>query len=327
MTPDQGDAYPMALSRHINWNLLYTFVVVAEVESLSRAAQLLRRGQPAISAALKNLERQLDHQLVERGPRHFRLTEAGKLLYREAREICGSIDRISALLKDPGEVLTGNVRLTIASHMTSGLIDQSLFEFHQRYKRATISTTVMNSREMLEAMADRLIHFGIGPIFSKRPEFDYFHIFKEYCAFYCGASHPFFGRKDIDLAEMQDHSAIIYRSSIESDTLQSITELTKQVKFAMPSTGVANNLEEVRRMIVSGLGIGAIPVQIAERDVRDGILWRLPPYEDVMPIDVFLITNSRVRPSATEAAFIDVLREVVVRTPEDKRIYAKDSVL
>ncbi|MBA5790878.1 LysR family transcriptional regulator, partial [Escherichia coli] len=72
------------------------------------------------------------------------------------------------------------------------------------------------------------------------------------------------------------------------------------VKFAMPSTGVANNLEEVRRMIVSGLGIGAIPVQIAERDVRDGILWRLPPYEDVMPIDVFLITIFFDDPATTE---------------------------
>ena len=44
------------LARKINWNLLHMFVVVAEQHSISKAAQILGRGQPAVSAALKKLE-------------------------------------------------------------------------------------------------------------------------------------------------------------------------------------------------------------------------------------------------------------------------------
>jgi DNA-binding transcriptional LysR family regulator len=310
------------LSSRVNWNLLHMFVVLADAQNLSRAAETLGRGQPAVSAALKNLEDQLGHTLIERGPRLFRLTEAGKLLYREAREICGSIDRISNLLTDTEEVLVGNLRVVIASHMTSPLIDRSLYEFHRRYSRATITVTVMNSREINEAMADRLIHFGIGPIFSKLPEIEYFHIFKEYCGFYCGERHPLFGRRDLRISDLENQDCISYRSAIDSDTLQSITDMRNTVRFADPVKGIANNLEEVQRMVVAGLGIGAIPVQIAARDVRDGLLWRLPPYDDVMPIDVHLLTNPRVKPSKSELAYVAVLRELVEATSLEDRTYS-----
>lgn len=297
----------MASLKNINWNLLHTFVVVAEARSISKAAQILRRGQPAISAALKNLEGQMGHQLAERGPRNFELTEHGRLLLREAREICGAIDRISVLIKDTEDALTGNVRLTLASHMTSPIINRTLTEFHRRHHRATISCTVMNSSEIIEALANRLIHFGIGPTFNKRPEFEYIHIFKEYCGFYCGASHSLFGRENLSVDDLEDQNEITYQTAIHSDYLHSITEMRRQIKFRTPLTGVSANLEEVRRMIVAGMGIGAIPVQIAARDVRDGILWRLPPYENIMPIDVYLIKNDKVRASPTEKAFLEVL--------------------
>src|SRR5881392_3691918 len=83
------------LAKKINWNLLHMFVVVAEQQSLSRAANVLGRGQPAVSAALKKLEERLDCKLAIRGPTNFALTAAGEVLYREAREIANGIDRIS----------------------------------------------------------------------------------------------------------------------------------------------------------------------------------------------------------------------------------------
>jgi DNA-binding transcriptional LysR family regulator len=67
----------------------------------------------------------------------------------------------------------------MASDMTSPIIDSSLWEFHRRYPRATITVTVMNSREMLDALSDRLICFGIGPSCSKSPKLKYVQIFRE----------------------------------------------------------------------------------------------------------------------------------------------------
>lgn len=316
----------MALSRNINWNLLYTFVVIAEMQSLSRAARILGRGQPAVSAALKNLEEQLGVQLAERGSHVFRLTGAGRLLYREAVEICGAIDRITVFLSDSDETLTGNVRMSIASQMTSPIINDTMTLFHQRHPRATITNTVMNTPEIMLSLSNKIIHFGICPAVKQIEAFDYFHIFKEYCAFYCGPGHPLFGKKGLTVADLRDQTAVAYQTAVHSDSLQSITDLVQEIGFATPFVGVANTLEELRRMVVSGLGIGAIPVQIAARDVRDGRLWPLPPFDDVMPIDVYLITNAKVRPSVTEETFLQILREEVKSRPADKRVFTSANV-
>ncbi|WP_246377408.1 LysR family transcriptional regulator [Limibacillus halophilus] len=300
---------------------MHTFVVVAEEQSVSRAAEVLGRGQPAVSSALKKLEEQVGHKLAIRGPTAFSLTDAGKIIYREAREICGSIDRVSTLVADLTGELTGTVNLTIASHMTSPLIDRAFSEFHRRHPRATFATTIMTSPEIMASMADSTIYFGIGPVSTMRSEFEYFHIFKEHCGFYCGPGHRFFGVENLQLSDLENERAITYRAAVFSDVLQSITDMRHQAKFADPFVGVSNHMEEVRRMIITGLGIGPIPIHVAARDVRDGLMWRLPPYELVMPLDIYLITNPRVRPSRSEQAFIETLKEIVNATPYEQRVY------
>lgn len=311
----------MPLSKRINWNLLHTFSVIAEEKSVSRAAEVLGRGQPAVSSALKKLEEQVGCKLAVRGPTSFSLTDAGRIVYREAKEICGSIDRVSTLVSDLSGELTGTVNLTIASHMTSPLINRAFSEFHRHNPRATFDTTVMTSPEIVQAMENSLIYFGIGPVSNMREGFEYFHIFKEHCGFYCGPGHPLFGVENLTIEDLANTHAITYRAALYSDVLQSITDMRRMVGFAEPFVGVSSHMEEVRRMTMAGLGVGPFPIHIVERDVRDGLLWRLPPYEPVMPIDIYLFTNPRVRPSRTEQAFIKVLKEVVAATPYEERVY------
>ena len=74
-------------------------------------------------------------------------------------------------------------------------------------------------------------------------------------------------------------------------------------------------------MIIAGIGIGAIPIHIAARDEKDGLLWRLPPYKPMMPVDVFMITNPRVQPSRVEQSLIDVVKELVEASPLKERTY------
>jgi hypothetical protein len=52
---------------NLDWNLLRTFVVIVEEESITRAASRLLRRQPAISLALQRLETDLGMRLIERG--------------------------------------------------------------------------------------------------------------------------------------------------------------------------------------------------------------------------------------------------------------------
>lgn len=310
------------LARKINWNLLHMFVVVAEQQSLSRAADVLGRGQPAVSAALKKLEGRLDCKLALRGPTNFALTPAGEVLYREAREIANGIDRISLLIADLSGELTGTVHLAMASHMTSPLLNEAFAEFHRRHPKATFLTTVMSSPDIMKAMSASTIHFAITPLYQTPDQFECFHLFREHCAFYCGPTHRLFGRKDVTAAELRNEASVTYyRPASISYTLQTIADAHAEMQLAEPAVAVSNHMEEVRRMIVAGVGIGVIPIHIAARDEQDGLLWRLPPYKPMMPVDIFMITNPRVQPSRVEQSLIDVIKELVEAKPLKERTY------
>ena len=49
----------------LDWNLLRTFVVIAELKSITRAAEQLKLKQPSVSNALKRLEDRVGRRLVE----------------------------------------------------------------------------------------------------------------------------------------------------------------------------------------------------------------------------------------------------------------------
>eukprot|EP01031_Cornospumella_fuschlensis_P045950 gene45950-56238_t len=83
----------------LDWNLLRTFVVIAEVKSITRAAERLNLKQPSVSNALKRLEDRVGRRLVERDATRFDLTEVGQLLYEQAVEVFGTISQLPQLVR------------------------------------------------------------------------------------------------------------------------------------------------------------------------------------------------------------------------------------
>ena len=82
----------------MNLHLLRIFFEVARERSFSRAAAKLFISQPAVSKAVRELERQLGLPLLDRpgkGTREARLTEGGEALFEHARGIFASSGRRS----------------------------------------------------------------------------------------------------------------------------------------------------------------------------------------------------------------------------------------
>ena len=74
-------------------------------------------------------------------------------------------------------------------------------------------------------------------------------------------------------------------------------------------------------MVLAGLGIGALPIHVVERDVRDGLLFRLPPYQNPPAIDIWLVRHPRARVNRAEAEFTRLLQQRVAATPQEQRVY------
>jgi len=77
--------------RHLRY-----FLAVAEELNFSRAAQRLHIAQPPLSQQIRHLEDELGLQLLERGSRPLRLTEAGRFFRTQALEILARLDEAVA---------------------------------------------------------------------------------------------------------------------------------------------------------------------------------------------------------------------------------------
>lgn len=84
----------------INYHHLLYFKVIAEEQSVSKAAEKLRLGQPTLSAQLKKFEDTLGVELFQRQHKKLILTEQGKIALEYARQIFKLGDEMYEVLND-----------------------------------------------------------------------------------------------------------------------------------------------------------------------------------------------------------------------------------
>ena len=74
-------------------------------------------------------------------------------------------------------------------------------------------------------------------------------------------------------------------------------------------------------MIIAGLGIGPLPIHVVARDVRDGLLWRLPPHKSPPAIDIYLVSNPQTHLNRAEAGLLASLSQAIDAEPLSARTY------
>jgi DNA-binding transcriptional LysR family regulator len=306
---------------NLDWNLLRTFVVIVEEESITRAASRLLRRQPAISLALQRLETDLGMRLIERGGGAFRLTAAGRELYSRCTDIYGDIARLKAATTSAAREVSGRITIHLASHVTTPILDRALTELYQRHPGITYQMRIRSSAEVAEDVRDQKATLGICLVNRKLPRLDYQVLYREHFGFFCGPPHPLFGRTGLRVEDLRACDAVSFETDDLRDALRPVALLRQQHLLDLRVVGQSMQLEEVRRMIQCGLGIGPLPIHVVERDLRDGLLWQLPPYRDAPAVDIHLVTNPRRRLSRAEALILDAVQAAVADLPLSQRTY------
>jgi DNA-binding transcriptional LysR family regulator len=91
--------------------LVRYFVAVAEERNITRAAERLHISQPALSAAVRQLEQLLGVELLDRSDRVLRVTPAGELLLSEGRGLLAEADRVFDAVRGRDAAVVGRLRL------------------------------------------------------------------------------------------------------------------------------------------------------------------------------------------------------------------------
>jgi DNA-binding transcriptional LysR family regulator len=312
---------PERLARDLDWNLLRVFLVLAEAGSVTGAAERLSLKQPSVSAALKRLEDRVGARLIDRARGRFHLTAPGLRLLDEAREVEAAILRLADRITEAEGQVTGHVTIALASHVVCPLFDAVLARFCADHPGATISLEVLPSRDALALVAARRASLAVCLLPSRPAGVVAELLYRESFGLFCGRSHPLHGRRILPPEGLAGQAVVSFQTDREGDALGEVTALRRRLGMGERVVGSSAHLEEVRRMIELGIGIGPLPLHVVSRDLVEGRLWQLPPYRGLPAVDVHLCHAPALRRNPAEAELLSRLKSALADTPLAARTY------
>ncbi|WP_135505840.1 LysR family transcriptional regulator [Roseovarius aestuariivivens] len=303
MKPPERNRFPW----NLDWNLLRTFMVVVEQRGISKAATSLGLKQPTVSAALKRLETAVGKRLLIRKPNEFTVTRAGQALYTECTTIFGAVSQLPAILEEDVADLRGHLSIALTSSVVSPHFDEVLHRFSTAHPSVTYSFSVHESEDVESMVSLNRASFGIC-LLSRLPRtLTHAVLYREYFGLYCGPRHPLFHARTISAGDLEGEPFVAFQTEALGGPLEDISRLRTELRLSPHWRGVSSSLNEIRRMIMSGIGIGALPVHVAQQDVAAGRIRQLPPYESLPLISIYLISNPARRFTEAETTFLAAL--------------------
>jgi LysR family transcriptional regulator, transcriptional activator for bauABCD operon len=305
-----SDGTPMTdrkFASRVDWNLMRTFVDIVRAGGIGAAARQLNRQQPSISAALKRLEEHVGTTLLRRTATGVEVTAAGKAMLVLCEDMLESARMMPHQIAQATKRVEGIVRIQIVSGLISAEFDEAIASFHRRHPDIHIEIRVSPWRQLLDALEQGEVEIGVGYDSSVRGSLMYEPLLVERQQLYCSRSNPYFGYRASRLHELKDEGFVL----TGDDEIELITHLRRRYRLGTKVSGLAEDINEARRLILQGVGIGFLPILAAEADVARGRLWPMLHKDFEPSYDIFLLARSEpARDTATQLFWDEVLRRI-----------------
>jgi len=142
---------------------LETFVAIADEGGLRAASTVLNKTQPTLSVAMKNLEEALGLELFDRSSYRMQLSEQGRALYTQAKQILSSVKEMKTLARE--FELGVEPELKLAIDYLCPL--PSLLSLLKEFQKTATSTQLALDFEVLSGAENKLrsgyAHLAITP--------------------------------------------------------------------------------------------------------------------------------------------------------------------
>ena len=248
------------------------FVAVAEEANFTRAARRIHVAQPAVSAQIQRLERELGQPLLDRSRRTVRLTAAGEAALPYARAALAAVADIHVAVEELTQLVRGTVAIgTVTSHSVD--MPLLLADFHADHPEVEITLSTDSSDTLIEMVCTGRLDAAIvsvGP--GERPDgLEVEVVTDEAIAAAVSRTDELASRKIIRLTDLADRQLIALPVGAgirhQFDAACAKAGVSPRVAFEASTPLALADLAE------RGLGVAIVPASVPRG--RDG-LYALP---------------------------------------------------
>jgi DNA-binding transcriptional LysR family regulator len=199
--------------------------------------------------------------------------------------------------------LVGTLNMGMLGHTSihqSTLISRAIGRFRQRHEAVRFSVTVRPPRELEEKLLSDELQISIGYFGHRVAQLEYTPLFVERQVAFCGKGHPLF-----DTAA----SATLEQISTCEWTWRSYPLPEAQNAFKPQKiTAVADNMEAVAILILSGYHLGFLPEHFAQAYVERGLIAPLGAPALHYDVTFHMVTRHRRHHSEITRAMLEDFR-------------------
>ena len=137
-----------------------TFVTVAELGTVSKAALRLRIAQPALSRHISDLEHDLGLKLFDRVGRRLVLTGEGEQLLSDCRGLLNYVSGVGERARDLSRGDVGVLKVAATPLHIEGVFSQFLHRYAERYPSVQVRVSEGSGLEILAMLERGDVHLG-----------------------------------------------------------------------------------------------------------------------------------------------------------------------
>jgi DNA-binding transcriptional LysR family regulator len=254
-------------------NDLAAFVLAVETGSLSAAAQELELTQSAVTKRIASLERRLATRLLERGSFGARSTEAGRLLYPEAKQALAAL-RHAASVVATHSAQAPALRLAASHTIGEFLLPGWIGGFRLTQpdpQRAQVEVT--NSRRVMSLVREGAVEIGFVESRHRPGELVELQLGCDEIVCVVAVSHPWARRTRVPARALLDDRYVARERG--SGTRAVASEALEQAGIELRPTFEVTSTQGLKRAVLDG-GFTLISRLAVEAEERSGTLRALP---------------------------------------------------
>jgi LysR family transcriptional regulator, nitrogen assimilation regulatory protein len=285
------------------------FVAIVDHGSLSRAALVLHVAQPALTQQLRQLEEELDAQLLHRSAHGVVSTDAGKVFYEHAQAILKQVADARAAVVQSLDRPSGSVTLGLPHSISGALALPLLTAVRERYPEITLQLTEEISGSLTEQLKSGRLNLAV--LFDDAPtvQFTATPLVEEDLVFICKAGSSFSpARAGLSLGQALASTLIL--PARQHGVRPLVEQVAQGAGLVLRNVLEINSIAILRSAILADLGATLLPRAPFQDDLARGAMSAWPVQDPAVTRRVILCSSRNIPLTNAAAAIGRLVREV-----------------
>lgn len=252
---------------------LNIFIHVAELNSFTKAGELLGFSQPTVSFQIKQLESELRVQLFDRIGHTIKITDAGRKALEYAHRICNmSQEMLQGNISEND--FKGTVRLAMADSLCTPLIANWFARFREKYPNISLNIKTAGTGDLFN-LIDHNEADIVCTLDSHIYDTNYLILNEEKIGvhFVVSKNSPLAKKKSIKLSDLPEQPFLLtekgmsYRRILDEELAKHSLEIKPVLEMS--------SADIISKLVADNVGISFLPDYVTENSVKTGDIVRL----------------------------------------------------